>query len=459
MNAVRLMIGPGVMYCADVVLTFLVVLAVMSTTDWRLTCLVFLPIPLVSFTVSYFGRQTHDRFQQVQARFSDMSSLAQENLSNMRIVKAYAQEQGETDRFRELNDQYVNDNIRLIQVWSRFYPMLELLIGLTYVIVLGYGGWRVLQGSITLGSFVMFMTYMTILTWPMIGFGWVVNLVQRGVASLERLNELFKQRPDIVDTVETDASIADIRGDLEFRDVAFSYPGAQGLALENISLFVPAGQTLAIVGPTGSGKSTLVHLVPRLFDPQKGTILIDGIDIKKIPLDILRRYIGFVPQETFLFSRSVRENIKLGVADANDWQVSEAANVAHFAPDVQGFRDGFETLVGERGITLSGGQKQRTAIARAVLRDPRILILDDAMASVDTATEEKILDNLRVLMRNRTCLLISHRVSTARHADRIIVLIDGKVVESGTHESLLAERGHYYELDQKQMLEEELART
>ncbi|MBK5291675.1 MAG: ABC transporter ATP-binding protein [Acidobacteriia bacterium] len=454
LNAVRMMLGPGIMYWTETSLTFVLAVAVMLYTDWQLTLVALAPAPLVSVAVIVFGRKIHARFEKIQALFSDISSRVQENLSGVRVIRAYVQEEAEMEQFARLNQDYIGQNLKLGVTSGLFMPMLEALIGMAFLIVLWAGGKRLLDGEITLGSFMMFNVYMGMLTWPMIAMGWVVNLMQRGKASVERLNEIFQQQPDIASRERARRLGGTVRGEIEFRNVRVRY-GA-GVALNGVSLKLEAGQTVAIVGHTGSGKSTLVQLIPRLIDPSEGTVLLDGVDLRELDPAELRHQIGFVPQETFLFSATLRENIAFGVETATTEEIERAAGIAGLAPDIEGFPDGLNTRVGERGITLSGGQKQRTAIARAIVRNPRILILDDALSSVDTLTEERILNHLSGMMRGRTTILISHRVSTVRNADRIYVIENGQVAESGTHEELLRAGGYYADLHQKQLLEEEL---
>lgn len=453
LNAVRMMLGPGLMYWTETMLTMVLAVGVMLSVDWPLALVALAPAPVVSFVVIVFGRAIHTRFEKIQSMFSDISSRVQENLAGVRVVRAYRQEQHELERFEHLNRAFIVENVRLARTQGMFMPTLQAMVGLAFLCVLWAGGWRLLSGQISLGSFVMFNTYMGMLIWPMIALGWVVNLMQRGTASLARIDEMMQQQSTIT-APQNPASLTVARGEIEFRDVTVEFNGAK--ALDRVSLHIPAGSTAAIVGHTGSGKSTLVHLIPRLLDPAEGQVLLDGIDLRRYAPEDLRRQIGFVPQETFLFSDTLAGNIAFGVSDATEEEVERAAGVAGLAGDIAGFPEGYKTMVGERGITLSGGQKQRTAIARALMRNPPILILDDSLSSVDTLTEERILTALQDLMRGRTTILISHRVSTVRNADRIFVIEYGGVAEEGTHAELVTRGGYYADLYQKQLLEEEL---
>jgi ATP-binding cassette subfamily B protein len=453
LNAVRMMLGPGVMYWTETMLTMVLAVGVMAWVDWPLALVALTPAPVISFVVVVFGRMIHTRFERIQKMFSDISSRVQENLAGVRVVRAYVQEDAEMRRFEVLNREYIADNLKLAQAQGMFMPTLQALVGFGFLAVLWAGGLRVLDGSISLGSFVMFNSYMGMLVWPMIALGWVVNLMERGNASLARIDEMMQVKPAIAEPDEP-RPLARARGEIEFRDVEVRIGSTA--ALDGVTLRIPAGTTAAIVGHTGSGKTTLVNLIPRLIDPTSGAVLIDGHDVREYSPARLREQIGFVPQETFLFSLTLGENIALGVKDATDEQIRWAAEIAGLATDLETFPEGLKTMVGERGITLSGGQKQRTAIARAVLRNPRILILDDALSSVDTLTEERILTALQEVMKGRTTILISHRVSTVRNADRIFVIEYGKVAEEGSHSDLIARGGYYADLYQKQLLEEEL---
>jgi len=455
MAAVRMMVGPAVMYSANSLVAFPLAIGWMLYIDWKLTLLVLVPVPVVIVAVKHFSHIIHVRFERIQAKMADLTARVQENIAGVRLLRAFTQERPQAAGFDALNRDYVETNRGLIRVQAMFFPALAGLLTFAFLVVLWFGGRAVLAREISVGSFVAFTQYMFLLAWPMIALGWVINLFERGTASLGRLNEMLTAQPDITDRARHDAP-EEIRGEIELRDLSFRYNGVP--VLQGIDLRIPAGSTTAIVGPTGSGKSTLVHLIGRLWDAPEGAVLVDGRPVTGHRLEALRRAIGYVPQETFLFTTSLRENIALGAPEAPEEEIRRAAEIAGLADDIAGFPKGYDTLVGERGITLSGGQKQRAAIARAILRDPRILILDDALSSVDTVTEEKILRGLAEVMRQRTTILISHRVSTVRHADQIVVLREGRVVERGTHDELLARGGYYNDLYQKQLLEEELER-
>ncbi|MBC6947953.1 ABC transporter ATP-binding protein [candidate division KSB1 bacterium] len=455
LNSVRAVLGPGIMYASNTIVVGVGAFILMMLMSWKLTLLAMLILPLMVVIVKFTMDKIHAAYTKIQEQFSKITARAQENLSGIRVIKSYLREDYEIEQFSKLNQDYMQQNIALGKVEGLLWSGMGTLSGAGILLLLWIGGLEVIHDKLSWGEFVAFVAYIGMLTWPMIALGWVINVMQQGAASMGRINRIMSEEPDIRDSEHTNFAISKVRGEIEFRQVGFRY-NESAWALRHINLKIHAGMTLAIVGHTGSGKSTLVNLIPRLFDPNEGQILIDGIDVRQIPLARLRREIGFVPQETFLFSDTIRENVTFGIENGNGESMHSVATIARVREEIDSFPDRFETLLGERGINLSGGQKQRVAIARAIIRQPSILILDDALSSVDTYTEDEILRGLRGVMRERTSIIISHRVSTVRDADLIIVLKDGEIVEKGTHDLLIEKDGIYAELSRLQQWEEDL---
>jgi len=457
-SAVRNFLGPGIMYTAETMINFTMAISLMISFNLHLTILAVVPIPLISYVVYRIGKSINYKFELVQEQFSDLTTKAQENLSGIKVIKAYVREDSEVDSFRKLSTQYMDKNLALAKVQSFSYPMMFLLTGFSVIIVLYAGGNLVIDKVMTLGQLTGFIIYLGLLTWPIISLGWIINLTQRAEASMKRLAEVFDSKPDIEDSPVASKLSPDfiVKGSIEFRNVSFRYAKELPYVLKNIDVMIKAGETVGVIGHTGSGKSTIVNLIPRLFDIEDGTLLIDGIPVKNLPLSVVRSAIGYVPQETFLFSDSIENNIAYSEKNFNKDRVIAAAKISQIYKDVDSFPKRFDTVLGERGINISGGQKQRTSIARAIMSDPAILILDDAFSAVDTYTEEEILNGLKDVMKGRTTILISHRVSTLKNADKIIVLKEGTIAEMGTHDMLIKQNGIYADIYYKQLLEEEL---
>jgi ATP-binding cassette subfamily B protein len=451
LNAVRMLFGMGLIAAMDIVLMTLASFSFMGTINWKLTVLAVLPMPLLPLAMGTFGKKMHVAFRKVQASFASMSGAIQESISGIRVVKAFAQEEAELAKVDDVSMNFVKRNISLARITGIFHPFMNFVINISVIITLFFGGRAAIRGEITIGEFIAFFQYLGMLVWPMMAIGWLVDMYQRGTASLQRLNDIFVLKPEITDA-NADQSITEIQGAIEFKNLSFRYDESLPWVLKDISAGIDSGQTLAIVGPTGCGKTTLIELIARIYEPPEGSILIDGIPVDRIPLQTLRQEIVLVPQDIFLFSESLADNIRLADVNASMEQVYEAARIAQVYDEIMDFEHQFDTVVGERGVTLSGGQKQRVAIARALLTDPKVLILDDALSAVDTKTERYILESLIEARKNKTTIIIAHRISAIQHADKIMVLGQGDLLEKGNHESLMAQKGLYYDLFEKQRI-------
>lgn len=455
-SAVRMFIGPAVMYSIDTGIRMIIVVSIMSMISLEVTLWSLIPLPILSFLVYTVGQKVHKRFTLIQEKFSDLTTKAQENFSGIRVIKSYVAEEREIEDFDRLSKEYLTRNMHLIKIQALFQPTLFLVTGLSVIVTIWTGGSAVINKTLMIGDVTALVMYLGILIWPMIALGWVINIIQQAEASMARLNKMMAEKIEIVDVSESQSALKEIKGEIEFRNVSFKYGDDLPWVLHDLNLKMPAGHSVALMGSTGSGKSTLINLIPRLFDVSSGEVFIDGVNIKDISLKTLRRSVGFVPQEAFLFSDTIKNNICYGKDDATEQELMKKAEIAQFSKDVLQFPEGFETMVGERGITLSGGQKQRASLTRALMIEPKILILDDSFSAVDTHTEEEILQGLRGFMKGRTTIMVSHRVSTVKDADKIVVLDKGKIIEEGTHEELLQLNGIYAGIYSRQLLEQEI---
>lgn len=456
MNAVRSYLGPAVMYSIDTSIKFVIALSMMISLNWHLTIYTLIPLPVLSVFVYYFSKKIHKKFTKIQEKFSELTTRAQENFSGIRVIKSYVREEYEIDEFTKLSEDYLKKNMEKVRIQALFMPVLFMTAGLSTIIAIGAGGKMVIDGTLTIGTILAFISYLGMLIWPTIAFGFVANLVQQASASMKRLLKIFNEPYEVDDGEKTNKAIQSVKGEIEFENVSFRYAENLPWVLRNISFKIDTGKTVAFIGRTGVGKTSLINLIPRLYDVIEGKVMIDGNDVRTIPLETLRKNIGLTPQETFLFSDTLANNLVYGLDNSNESIVERVSEISQLTKDVETFPKGFETILGERGITLSGGQKQRSTLARALAIDPKILILDDSFSAVDTHTEEEILKALRLFMKERTSIIISHRISTVKEADRIFVLDDGKIIEQGTHEELVELGGAYADLHLKQLLEEEL---